>query len=437
MRIARVTRRAERVWEDPLAREPTGRASQLKLKSGAPWQWRKGSRVRHQVFRRSIPTFNRSKSTVTSNFAPSRVRKGFTHFNDMHAVSVSLSTRPVLRGRARALWPAKSSRVIAHSRSQTSPIAGDRKLVFIDGEAGTTGLQVRDRLAERDDIEIISLTGDDRKNATRRAEFLNKADCAILCLPDDAAIEAVSLVTNDTTVIIDASTAHRVMDGWTYGFPELNAEQKQAVKSSKRIANPGCYPTGMIALCRPLVDAGILPKNTGLVVHAVSGFSGGGKQLMAIHHAGEAEPWGAYGFNLAHKHLPEMAAYSLVGRKPIFCPAVGSFEQGMVVSVPLHYDQLSDGASGAKIHEAIAARYANSRFVSVRPLNETADLERGAFLRPDTLNDTNELELSVYANDADGMAWLVSRLDNLGKGASGAAVQNLNLALGLDEDSGL
>ena len=169
------------------------------------------------------------------------------------------------------------------------------KKVFIDGEAGTTGLQVRDRLAKRDDIEIISLTGDDRKDPVKRAEFLNAADAAILCLPDDAAVEAVSLITNDTTVVIDASTAHRVAEGWVYGFPELNPEQRDAVVNSKRIANPGCYPTGMIALTRPLVDAGYIPEGTGLVVHAVSGYSGGGKQLMAIHHAGDAEPWGAYG----------------------------------------------------------------------------------------------------------------------------------------------
>jgi N-acetyl-gamma-glutamyl-phosphate reductase len=209
------------------------------------------------------------------------------------------------------------------------------------------------------------------------------------------------------------------------------------VRNSKRIANPGCYPTGMIALTRPLVDAGLLPVDSGIVVHAVSGFSGGGKQLMAIHEAGDAEPWGAYGFNLKHKHLPEMAEYSKLGRKPVFCPAVGSFAQGMVVSVPLHYDQLKTGVTGAQMHAALESRYAGSRFVKVRALNDTHDLERGAFLRPDTLNDTNLLELSVYANDADGMAWLVARLDNLGKGASGAAVQNMNLALGLDEDCGL
>ena len=182
------------------------------------------------------------------------------------------------------------------------------KKVFIDGEAGTTGLQVRDRLAGRNDIEIISLTGDDRKDPAKRAEFLNAADAAILCLPDDAAIEAVALCTDPDTVIIDASTAHRVAEGWAYGFPELDPEQKQKVASSKRIANPGCYPTGMIALTRPLVDAGYLPKGTGLVVHAVSGYSGGGKQLMAIYQSGEAEPWGAYGER--RRHVPAFPAVS-------------------------------------------------------------------------------------------------------------------------------
>ena len=196
-------------------------------------------------------------------------------------------------GASRARLQHRRPQAVAKPRA--SIIAASKKKVFIDGEAGTTGLQVRDRLAGRDDIEIISLTGDDRKDPVKRAEFLNAADAAILCLPDDAAIEAVAMCTDPDTVIIDASTAHRVADGWAYGFPELNAEQKAKVASSKRIANPGCYPTGMIALTRPLVDAGFLPSGTGLVVHAVSGYSGGGKQLMAIHQAGEAEPWGAYG----------------------------------------------------------------------------------------------------------------------------------------------
>jgi N-acetyl-gamma-glutamyl-phosphate reductase len=431
--------------------------------------------------------------------------------------SVTLSSSAALRGRVVLARSAPRTRRATRPRAVGDAMtrgvvvaasAPAKKKIFIDGEAGTTGLQVRDRLAGRDDVEIISLTGDDRKDATKRAEFLNACDAAILCLPDDAAIEAVKLCADPDTVIIDASTAHRVADGWTYGFPELCPGQSDAIKRSKRIANPGCYPTGMIALTRPLVDAGILPRDVGLVVHAVSGYSGGGKQLMAIHQAGDAEPWGAYGFNLAHKHLPEMAEYSGMGREPIFCPAVGAFEQGMVVSVPIHYDQLSAaGRSAAAIQECLEERYAGSRFVRVMPLNETGDLERGAFLRrvrvvelvpirprrrggrrslrtflpgvslrphlafnpdtprrlstppdafqlhpdvrtslrvdppsalrPDALNDTNALELRAYASDEAQTVWLMARLDNLGKGASGAAVQNMNLALGLPEDAGL
>ena len=210
----------------------------------------------------------------------------------MSVAALSSSASATLGTRARL---SRARRVAPGARRSVAVFAAAKKKVFIDGEAGTTGLQVRDRLAARDDIEIISLTGDDRKDPVKRAEFLNAADAAILCLPDDAAVEAVSLITNDTTVVIDASTAHRVAEDWVYGFPELNSEQRDAVINSKRIANPGCYPTGMIALTRPLVDAGFIPEGTGLVVHAVSGYSGGGKQLMAIHHAGDAEPWGAYG----------------------------------------------------------------------------------------------------------------------------------------------
>jgi N-acetyl-gamma-glutamyl-phosphate reductase len=314
------------------------------------------------------------------------------------------------------------------------------KKVFIDGEAGTTGLQVRERLQGRSDIEIISLEGDLRKDTAARKDALNAADAVILCLPDDAAVDAVSLIDNDTTVVIDASTAHRVADGWVYGFPELCPGQKEAVASSTRIANPGCYPTGFIALTRPLVDAGLLAEGTPLVVHAVSGYSGGGKGLIKVYEEGgdTVEPWGAYGFNLKHKHLPEMAKYSGLGKTPVFCPSVGSFIQGMVVSVPLHYSQLTEaGRSAAALQSCLESFYKGSTFVSIRPLNATDDLERGAFLRPDTLNNTNNLELSVYASDEQETAWLCARLDNLGKGASGAAVQNLNLAMGFDEDAGL
>ena len=220
----------------------------------------------------------------------------------------ALSASSVLGASRARLESRRRTPTSTRSRVNRVDASGAKKKVFIDGEAGTTGLQVRDRLAGRDDIEIISLTGDDRKDPAKRAEFLNAADAAILCLPDDAAIEAVAMCTDPDTVIIDASTAHRVAEGWAYGFPELNSEQKKKVASSKRIANPGCYPTGMIALTRPLVDAGYLPKGTGLVVHAVSGYSGGGKQLMAIYQSGEAEPWGAYGER--RRHVPAFPAVS-------------------------------------------------------------------------------------------------------------------------------
>jgi len=327
---------------------------------------------------------------------------------------------------------------ITRARSRRWTTARALKRVFIDGEAGTTGLQVRERLAGRRDVELIQLSDAMRKDAQARKDALNACDAAILCLPDAAAIEAVALVENASTVVIDASTAFRVADGWTYGFAELAPGHRDLVRKSKRISNPGCYPTGFIALTRPLVDAGFLAPGSALTVNAVSGYTGGGKALIKVYEEEEHEPWGAYGFNLDHKHLPEMAKWSKLGREPIFMPSVGSFPQGMVVSVPLHYDQLAaEGRSAKQLHECLRERYAGSTFVSVRDLNKMDDLERGAFMRPDSLANTNKLELSVYANDSKKTAILVARLDNLGKGASGAAVQNMNLALGLDETSGL
>lgn len=223
---------------------------------------------------------------------------------------------------------------------------------------------------------------------------------------------------------------------------ELNKEQRELLSKTKRIANPGCYPTGFIALTRPLVDAGILPKGTPVTVNAISGYSGGGKGLMNLFETEKHEPWGTYGLNLKHKHVPEMAKYSGLGYKPIFQPAVGDFVQGMVVSVPLHYAWLSEGATGAKMHEALSKHYEGSKFVEVMPLGEegakSADLlERGAFLASDTLKNTNKLQLFVFPNDEAQQVVLCARLDNLGKGASGAAVQNLNIALGIDESKGL
>jgi N-acetyl-gamma-glutamyl-phosphate reductase len=322
--------------------------------------------------------------------------------------------------------------------------------VFIDGEAGTTGLQVRERLGARSDVEILSLPEAERKDAAARTEAINAADAVILCLPDAAAIEAASLVAadNDHTVLIDASTAHRTNPGWDYGFPEMSAAQHASIADSKRISNPGCYATGFIAVVHPLVDAGLVRPSAALVASAVSGYSGGGKALMGIYEGEEPhEPWGAYGFSLDHKHLPEMQAYSGLSSPPIFLPSVGAFAQGMVVSVPFHYDRdleddVATGDAGKAIHAALTKHYEESRFVSVMPLGEAAWkdeglLERGVFLRPDTLNGTNQLQIFVYCNEEKRTCVVAARLDNLGKGASGAAVQNLNIALGLDEGIGL
>jgi len=327
------------------------------------------------------------------------------------------------------------------------------KQVFIDGEAGTTGLQVRGRLESRADIELLTLPESDRKSVEARKAAINAADAVILCLPDAAAIEAASLVDpeNTRTVLIDASTAHRTNPEWAYGFPELCAGQRAVISASKRISNPGCYATGFIAATRPLVDAGLLKQGARLVASAISGYSGGGKPLIGIFEGSEPhEPWGAYAFGLEHKHLPEMACYGKLQRAPIFLPAVGDFAQGMVVSVPLHYDQdlvavsndaaAAGGGVGKMVHAALSKHYEGQKFVTVKPFGEEGfedQLERGSFLRPDALNDSNNLEVFVYANDAQGTCVVSVRLDNLGKGASGAAVQNLNLALGLDENAGL
>lgn len=320
----------------------------------------------------------------------------------------------------------------------------DMKKVFIDGEAGTTGLQVRDRLSGRDDIEIISPPSELRKDEDTRKKFINEADAVILCLPDAASIEAASWVEadNDRTVLIDASTAFRVDDTWTYGFPEMSKEQYEELKTSKRISNPGCYPTGFIGLTRPLVDAGLIPEGTPLTVNAISGYSGGGKGLMAIFEGEDHEPWSGYGFGLQHKHIPEMAKYSKLGKEPIFQPQIATFDQGMIVSVPLHYKWLKEGTTGQDLHDALSKYYEDSEFISVMPAGEAAVkeaglLERDAFLRPDTLKNTNKMELFVFYNDDNEQALLCARLDNLGKGASGAAVQNLNIALGVDEKTGL
>lgn len=306
--------------------------------------------------------------------------------------------------------------------------------VFIDGEAGTTGLQIRARLQHRSDIELVSIDPAKRKDEDERKRLLNAVDVAILCLHDDLAKAAVGMLENPETRILDASSAHRVAQGWVYGFPELSPAQPEQIRQARLVSNPGCYPTGVIALLRPLVDAGLLPAGLAASVNAVSGYSGGGRQLIeAMEGRGEhrlAGDYRAYGLELTHKHIPEMTLYSRLEHPPIFTPAVGRFRQGMLDFIPIHLWALPQKVSGAELHEALVERYRGQRFVRVMPL-ETYGAHHPV-LDPQALNGTNMLELFVFENPAREQALLVARFDNLGKGASGAAVQNLDLMLGLE-----
>lgn len=309
--------------------------------------------------------------------------------------------------------------------------------VFVDGQEGTTGLRIHEYLAARSDVEVLKIDADKRKDPLERARLLNAADVAFLCLPDAASREAASMVTNTNTCLIDASTAHRTVAGWAFGLPELVSSQRDLLRQSKRIANPGCHASAFIVLLRPLVDAGLVPRELLVSATSITGYSGGGKSMIAQYEAGgdtKLQSPRPYGLTLAHKHLPEMKAHTGLASAPLFMPIVGNFYKGLAVTVPLHLSQLKAGTTAESLHSALSARYLTEPFINVKPLRDPAVLESG-FYDAQACNDTNRVDIHVFANDTQVL--LMACLDNLGKGASGAAVQSMNVHLGLDEGLGL
>ncbi len=308
-------------------------------------------------------------------------------------------------------------------------------LVFIDGDQGTTGLQVRQWLAGRTDLRLLQLPPEHRKSAAHRAEALNDCDVALLCLPDDAAREAVAMVRRPEVRVIDASSAHRSAPGWVYGLPELESAQPERIARAGRVSNPGCYPTGAVALLKPLVDAGLVPADYPLVIHAVSGYSGRGRPGLDEHEgagASAALPFQVYGLGLQHKHVPEIQRYAGLSQAPVFVPAYGHYRQGIVLSIALHLRCLPTGVTAKRLHAALAARYAGQALIELQALVEDADAQR---LDPRALNGSNRLRLAVFQQERTGQVLLTAVFDNLGKGAAGAAVQNLDLMLGLRQSA--